>query len=489
MTPMTTARPTIVRTIEPPPPPTADAWSARSAGRFRGVSSPLPATPGAASATGASRSREAPATVVARAAVRRCMEGGSDRRRGREGAAGLPGSRPAAPGLDCETGRMVDLARRPSQIACLVALTVAVPACGAGRDDDPRPRAQTTAAPRALNLASLTPGQLAGQRLVATFRDTQVPGPAIRRLIRRGELGAVILFTSSAPTVARARRISDELQALARRSPVPVPLLVTIDQEGGDGRTTGAKRLNDAPPYRSAQQQAAGGVATVRASGVSAGRALRRAGVNVNLAPVADVGRPRAALTNEGRSYGSSAATVGRLTAAFVQGQGRSGVASTLKHFPGFGAAAVNTDFGVARIGLSAATLRRVDEAAFRPGVRAGAQLVMLSNAIYPALDPLPAPLSRRIAVGELRERFGFRGVSITDDLEADALRSRGTPAQLAVRAARAGVDLAILGRRAQSAVDAHAALTREIATGRLPRAEAEASAQRVLALRTGLRR
>jgi len=380
---------------------------------------------------------------------------------------------------------MVDRARRTSQLVAVAAAMTGVLACGAGGEESPSP-ARTTAAP-GLNLASLTPGQLAGQRVVATFRDTRTPGPAVLRLIRRGELGAVILFTSSAPDVRAARRVADRLQAEARRSPIPVPLLVMIDQEGGDGRTTGAKRLNDAPPYRSATQQAAAGPSTAGASGVSAGRALKRAGVNVNLAPVADVGRAGAALTREGRVYGRSASAVGRLTAEFVRGQRRSGVASTLKHFPGFGAAKVNTDFGVARIGLGAGTLRRVDEAAFRPGVRAGAQLVMLSNAIYPALDALPAPLSRRIATGELRERFGFEGVSVTDDLEADALRSRGTPAQLAVRAARAGVDLTLLGRRAQSGVDAHAALTREIRSGRIPRAAAEASAQRVLGLRTSL--
>lgn len=388
---------------------------------------------------------------------------------------------------------MADRGRRTSQLCALAVVLVAalaVLACGSDEDDA---RGATTAPPAReaappLDLTSLTPGQLAGQRLVATFRDTGEPGPAIRRLISRGELGAVILFTSSAPTVARARRLSDRLQALARRSPVPVPLLVMIDQEGGDGRTTGAKRLNDAPPNRSATQQAAAGLAAVRASGVAAGKALRRAGVNVNLAPVADVGRRGAALTDEGRVYGSSAGAVGRLTAAFVKGQGASGIASTLKHFPGFGAASVNTDFGVARIGLGASALRRVDEAAFRPGVAAGAQLVMLSNAIYPALDDLPAPISRRIATGELRDRFGFEGVSVTDDLEADALLRRGSPAQLAVRAAKAGVDLTLLGRRAQSGVDAHAALTREIRTGRIPRAQAEAAARRVLALRTSLR-
>jgi len=370
----------------------------------------------------------------------------------------------------------------------LLAAIGAIVACGAG---DPNGTTTDTSPPTAeqLDLASLTDAQLAGQRLVVTFRDTRSPGPALLRRIRRGELAGVILFSSEAPDVRSARRLADRLQREARSGPIPQPLLVMIDQEGGDGATTGARRLPDAPPRRSAAQQARDGLGVARASGHETGRALRRAGVNVNLAPVADVGRRGAAITREGRSYGASARAVGQLTAAFVGGQRSSGVASTLKHFPGFGAARVNTDDAPATIALTAGMLRGVDEAAFAPGLRAGAQLVMLSNAIYPALDRAqPAPFSPRIAVGELRERLGFDGVSITDDLEAGALDGYGTPAQRAVRAVGAGVDLALVGRRAASGVAAHQELIGALNDGRMPRRQLEQGAARVLALRARLR-
>lgn len=357
-------------------------------------------------------------------------------------------------------------------------------ATGARGEDPAIPTAQE------LDLSSLTPGQLAGQRLVVTFRDTRGPTPALLDRIARGEVAGVILFAGEAPTVAATRRLAARLQAAARRSPIPLPLLVMVDQEGGGGPGGGARRIADAPPRRSAQRQARGGAATVRAAGLETGRALRRARVNVNLAPVADVGRPGAALVREGRIYGTTAGAAGRLSAAFVAGQRSSGVASTLKHFPGFGAARVNTDAAPATVRLSADVLRRVDEAAFRPGLRAGAGLVMLSNAVYPALDGArPAPFSRRIAVGELRDRLGFDGVSITDDLEATALARYGTPAQAALRAVTAGVDLALLGRRAASGVAAHRALTAAIRDGRLSRRTAEEGARRVLALRARLPR
>ncbi len=379
-------------------------------------------------------------------------------------------------------------------VSVIAGLAVLGPACGSASNDADGTAAAATTRPGTipgaskLDVSSLTDRQLAGQRVIATFRDTGTPGPQLRRLIRRGELAGVILFSREAPDIAAARRLADQLQAEARRSPLPLPLLVMIDQEGGDGRTTGARRLRDAPPRRSAAQMGAAGTATARASGREAGRALRRAGVNVNLAPVADVGRAGAALRREGRTFGSSVRAVGRLTAAFVTGQRSSGVASTLKHFPGFGAARVNTDDAPARIGLSTSTLRRVDEAAFVPGLKAGAKLVMLSNAVYPALDTLPATLSRRIAHTELRTRLRFGGVSVSDDLEATGLNRYGSPATRALRSARAGVDLVLLGRRASSAVAAHERLTAAVTDGRVPRAQAEAAARRVLALRSSLR-
>jgi beta-N-acetylhexosaminidase len=120
-----------------------------------------------------------------------------------------------------------------------------------------------------------------------------------------------------------------------------------------------------------------------------------------------------------------------------------------------------------------------------RDVVKAGAGLVMLSNAIYPALDPRrPATLSRAIATTELRRVAGFDGVSITDDLEANALRRYGGPGALAVASARAGADLLILGRSAAATTQAARALEAAARDGRLPRARLRESAARVIALR-----
>ncbi len=146
----------------------------------------------------------------------------------------------------------------------------------------------------------MTPAQLAGQRIVYAFPGT-VPPPSLVARIRRGEAGAVILFASNAPTNAAARALVARLQAIPRPAALNRPLLVMVDQEGGPVR-----RLRGSPVQSGAQLGAAG-PAVARAAGRAAGRLLRSVGANVDLAPVADVGRPGSALVGEGRIAGHHA--------------------------------------------------------------------------------------------------------------------------------------------------------------------------------------
>ena len=195
------------------------------------------------------------------------------------------------------------------------------------------------------------------------------------------------------------------------------------------------------------------GAAFSREQGKLTARNLARAGINVDLAPVLDVGRPGGAISDEERSFGTSAAKVSETAVPFGSALQAGGVAATGKHFPGLGAADVNTDFGVVEIELSKAQLRAVDEAPFETFAAAGGKLVMMSNAIYPAFSDRPAVFTRGLATAELRDRLGFEGVSISDALQAAAAEAFGGPAKVGRAAARAGTDLllftAIPGRGA----------------------------------------
>lgn len=298
-------------------------------------------------------------------------------------------------------------------------------------------------------------------------------------MIREGRVSGVILFDRNAGTRRAVRRLTAELQSIPRPPAVDRPLLVTVDQEGG------LVRRLPGPPYAAADEIGARGPAAAERVGRATGESLREMGVNVDLAPVLDLGRPGFAITEERRAFGRRPGAVSDRGVAFARGLAAAGVAATAKHFPGLGGARLNTDDAVQRVGLSARTLRGADQRPFAGFSDAGGQLVMLSTAIYPALSHKPAAFSPAIATGELRERLGFQGVSITDALGTVSARAIGGAARTAMAAARAGADL-VLFTDLRSADRAQRALARGLREGSLDRAEFEQSVARVLALRGG---
>jgi beta-N-acetylhexosaminidase len=366
--------------------------------------------------------------------------------------------------------------RRAAAAAALLGAAAVLPAaCGGAHDGRGAERPRIAAARGAAEAPRLTLRQAIGQRFVFAY-DGLRPPAALRRRIARGEAAGVVLFARNIRSVAQVRATVAALQRVPRPAAVDVPLLVMVDQEGGTVR-----RLPGPPAASAAQTTTA---AAARANGRAAAALLRAAGVNVDLAPVVDVARPGGALEREGRTYGRDAATVAGRAGAFARGLRAGGVEPVLKHFPGFGAATINTDDGAAVVDLPLETLRRVDAAPYRT-LRPRA--VMLSTAVYPRVDPRPAAFSRRWATGELRGRLRFRGVAISDDLEAPAVARFGTPAQLAFFAIRAGVDLPLFAQRYRAGARAARGLERAVRSGALKRAELEEGAHRVLAWRARL--
>jgi beta-N-acetylhexosaminidase len=364
-------------------------------------------------------------------------------------------------------------------------VAVALAACGG--DAAPRPGATTssTATPEgrtapAAGERSISAARLAGEHVVFPFEGRGAPAALLARL-RRGEAGGVILLGRNIGTAAQVRALTRRLRAAV--PPGAPPPLIMVDQEGGT-----VKRLPGAPSRGAPAIAATGDSAKARAEGRATARTLRAAGVNVDLAPVVDVARGGGALAAEGRGFGSTAALAGRFGAAFVEGLREGGVAATAKHFPGFGAASRNTDFGETTIPLPASTLRSVDRPPFRAAVRAGAELVMLASAVYPALSPLPAVLSRRVVEDELRRGVGFSGVTVSDDLEAPAFAAHGGTRGATVRAARAGVDLLLFARTYAGAEDAARALAAAIRDGRVDRGRLDDGLRRIRDLRARVR-
>jgi beta-N-acetylhexosaminidase len=337
-------------------------------------------------------------------------------------------------------------------------------------------------APRRPTLAErLTPTELAGERVVVSIDGTGLT-PKLRHVIHEGKVAGVVLFEADFPTRAAGRKLIEAVQAVPRPGPLRhLPLLVMTDQEGGQ-----VKRV-DGPPDASAARMGAAGPADARRQGRATAANLASLGVSVDLAPVLDVARPGGVIADTERSFGTGAAAVARTAVPFAEGLQAGGVAATAKHFPGLGTAIENTDFEAQDLTLPKAELRGIDEAPYRAYIAAGGRLVMLSTATYPALSPRPAAFSHRIATGELRDRLGFRGVTITDSLGGAAVAAFGGQREAAVDGAAAGDDL-LLFDDLPSALAGHEALVKQLHAGALKRSPFLAGAGRVMRLRGELR-
>jgi beta-N-acetylhexosaminidase len=379
-------------------------------------------------------------------------------------------------------------------VSSVMALVFAVSA--AGQPTPGQASASGTASSRAtaassLALPRLTPAQLAGQRVIYSYTGLTPPARLLR-WIRHGLVGGVIFFGGNISSRAQIAGVISEFDR-ANASPHnplrALPLLLMTDQEGGLVR-----RLPGAPVLSEKQIGAsARPVAAATRAGTGAGKNLAGVGMNVNLAPVLDVFRQPGNFDDQfGRSYSMNPHVVSKLGASFIAAQQATGVAATAKHFPGLGAASAsqNTDEAPVTLNLSRHTLRTDDEFPYRAAIAAGVRLVMASWATYPALAPTPAGLSSAVIQGELRQRLGFTGVTITDALEAGALNPFGTIGHRATLAARAGMDLILCsGQTPSEGKRARIALADAITTRGLNRTKFQAALERIFALRSSLAR
>jgi beta-N-acetylhexosaminidase len=339
-------------------------------------------------------------------------------------------------------------------------------------------------------LPKLGDRQLAGQRVIYSYSGLTPPSSLLYR-IRHGQAAGVIFFGQNISSPAQIKSVIQQLirADAAKTNPVRAPLLLMTDQEGGEvRRLPGQPYLSEKQIGESAHPQAA-----ATAAGQGAGLNLLSVGMNVNLAPVLDVYRHAGDFDDQfQRSYSKNPKVVSKLGTDFILAQQRTGVAATVKHFPGLGAASRNQDTDVrpVTLKLSVRTIRNIDEYPYRSAIRTGhVKLVMVSWAIYPSLDKtFPAGLSSKIVQGELRQRLQFRGVTITDALEAGALSAFGSYSHRALLAASAGMDLILAsGQNVTEGNQAASGLETGYRNGTLGHAAFQASVARILALRASL--
>jgi len=323
--------------------------------------------------------------------------------------------------------------------------------------------------------SSPTVSEMIGQTIIGKVGDAG-PSKGMIKRVERGQISGVLM---GAGRPEDADRYAAKLQKAAARGGQP-PVLVMIDQEGGY-----VKRLPGPPDIGPNDMEDAGGEDAALTEGRKTGEFLKPLGVNVNLAPVVDVAHDDTADTIVSRTYSSDPTTVGRYGAAFVEGMQGAGVAATPKHFPALGLATENTDFAPVTVDANASAVQ-ADVEAFRAPIKAGARLVMVSSAVYPAVSgDEQAVYSTEVIDDLLRNELGFKGVVISDDLEAPAAGT--TPGDAAFRAIRAGVDLVLFAGTNGAAVSAFDALEKSFKKGRLDRSTLRRAYDRIQDLKNAL--
>lgn len=365
------------------------------------------------------------------------------------------------------------------------------------RTTAPRPRAstppttaKTTAAAHPASCgqrlaAAMTPAQRAGQLLMVGL-EPAMSSRGLAAQVRAQGLGGVIYVGGWHGGAASVAMVSARLQAAAAGH-----LLIAADQEGGAVQQLRGAGFSRIP---SARSQGTMGTASEERDARLWSRELGAAGVNVNLAPVADtvptwLGAANAPIGHYERDFApGDPSTNGRYAAAFVRGTLAAGIAPTAKHFPGLGRVRGNTD--TTSQGITDTTTWATDPylASFRATIAAGAPLVMVSSAFYPRLDRVdPAVFSAPVVTGLLRQRLGFAGVVVSDDLGSAVSVGRVPVGQRATRFVAAGGDIVLTTVASQAPAMVAALLARRASSAAFA-ARMDASAARVLDLKARLR-
>lgn len=335
--------------------------------------------------------------------------------------------------------------------------------------------------------ASLTPQQRAGQLLMVAL-DTAWPMHQDDAAVAEHHVGG-IFYLGGWTGADRVRTTSAHLQSLATREATGgVKMIVAADQEGG---TVQQLRGAGFTPMPKALTQGTWPAAQIRSGAQRTGRELRDAGVNVDLAPVADTVDPGVGARNQpigrwGRHYATDPTKVSGAVTAAVGGLRAGGVGAVVKHFPGLGRVTGNTDFSATGITDPTTTTTDATLAPFTAGAKAGAA-VMVSSAIYPRIDPAHnAVFSRAVVTDLLRTRLGHQGLVMTDDLGAAKAVAQVPAGDRAVKAVDAGVDMVLTGRYEHAGVMTRALVDRAAADPAFA-ARVQQSATRVLAYKATL--
>jgi beta-N-acetylhexosaminidase len=333
----------------------------------------------------------------------------------------------------------------------------------------------------AARLARLSLPEKAAQVIMGTAVGTEW-NPRFARLVRDIKVGGLTYFSYNAKAGARAvAKLSATIRAASREA---IPPFIAVDHEGG-----GIVRLRDGVfvPPRGPALGRIRTAALAREVGRAVGEDLAFLGINMNYAPVLDVITGRAAERVLGaRAMGSDPARVAEIGAAIIEGLQAAGVSAAPKHFPGQGAATVDSHEALPVINQTLDGLRTRELPPFIAAIAAGADAITTAHISLPRIEggTEPATLNHRILTGLLRHDLKFDGVIISDGLAMKAVSGRFGINEAAIRALLAGADMLAVYWTPEKIRGVRNAIVAAIESGRIPRERLDDAVRRILTVK-----
>lgn len=294
-------------------------------------------------------------------------------------------------------------------------------------------------------IEDMTTKEKIGQLLMVHFNGNYANEEA-ELLIKQAYVGGFIYYNwaNGLDSPLQVSNLSNGLQKIAQLTKHRIPLLIAVDQEGGR-----VQRLKEGFTSFPSNQTvgSSGGPLLARVSAEAIGRELKAVGMNMNLAPVADVNSNPNNPVIGSRSFGDNPQDVSKYVFQAIQGYNHVNIISVMKHFPGHGDVIVDSHFELPKLDKSIEALLQVELYPFIESMQVS-PAIMTAHILLPQLDPINCvTLSPAIITGLLRERFGYKGVIITDSLVMQSVLNQCDSIDAAViKAIQAGCDIILLG-------------------------------------------
>lgn len=321
-------------------------------------------------------------------------------------------------------------------------------------------------------VASMSQTEKLGQMVMIGIQGTKVDDDSLY-MLNQYHMGGVILFDRNMESPEQVKQLTSDLQAQSNEK---VPLFIGIDEEGGDVVRM-AEKLT--PPPSQKEIGATGDIEQAKTWAIKTAKSLKDMGINVNFAPVADVG------SNDKRSYSTDANTVIDFVRAATKGYQQENIIYSLKHFPGIGKGKVDSHIDSSSIDVAKEILMTEDILPFKTIIDESDPndyFILVSHLKYLALDEeYPASLSSKIMTDLLRNELGYKGIIITDDMEMGAVANHNDFRSIGVNAVKAGADIVLVCHEYEHQQEVYLGLLDAVNNGEISQERIDESIKRII--------